>query len=125
MTVQWFSKNLQGIVAIYETNITLNTVARNYFKNAYKTLIGYVKDENILLIKALDKEETMLSKYNSGDLRSISIKTSYGRISGKDIIQNIKRFFPLDFERKNMYKFPCEWDATKKYLKVYLEREVS
>ena len=124
MNVQWFSKNLQGIVTIYETNITLNTVARNYFKNAYKTLIGYCKDENILLIKSLDKEEAMLTKYNPEDLRSISIKTSYGRINGKDIIQNICKFYPLDFTKKNMYKFPCEWDATKKYLKIYMEREV-
>jgi len=125
MNVQWFSKNLQGVVTIYETNITLNTIARNYFKNAYKTLIGYSKENNILLIKALDKEEAMIPKYDKGDLRSISIKASYGRINGKDIIQNISKFYPLDFKKKNLYKFPCEWDATKKYLKVFMEREVT
>ena len=124
MNVQWFSKNLQGVVTIYETNITLNTVAKTYFRNAHKTLIGYSKDGNILLIKALDKEDSMMSKYNPGDLRSISIKSSYGRINGKDIIENIRKFYPLDFSKKNMYKFPCEWDATKKYLKVYMEREI-
>lgn len=124
MNVQWFSKNLQGIVTIYETNITLNTIARNYFKDAYRTLIGFYKEENILLIKALNKEESMLSKYNAGDLRPIAIKTSYGRINGKDIIQNIKTFFPLDFSKRSMYKFLCEWDAQKKYLKVFMEKEV-
>ncbi|HHZ17707.1 MAG TPA: hypothetical protein GX390_00290 [Acholeplasmataceae bacterium] len=124
MNVQWFSKSLQGVVTLYETNITLNTVAKNYFRDAYKTLIGYSKEENILLIKALDKEEAMLSKYNPDDLRSISIKSSYGRINGKDIIQNIRKFYPLDFARKSLYKFPCEWDPAKKFLKVYMEREI-
>ena len=43
MEIQWFSKNLQGVVTIYETNITLNTVASSYFKNAFATLIGFNK----------------------------------------------------------------------------------
>lgn len=119
MNVQWFSKNLQGVVTIYETNITLNTVAKTYFRNAHKTLIGYSKDENILLIKALDKEDSMMSKYNPGDLRSISIKSSYGRINGKDIIENIRKFYPLDFSKKNMYKFPANGTRQKVFKSIY------
>jgi len=125
MDIQWFSKNLQGVVTIYETNITLNKISSNYFKDSYKTLIGFDKVDNILLIKSLNKEESVLSKYNDGDLHRISLKPSYGRINGKGIIKNICNFFPLDFSSKNLYKFECEWDASHKYLKVYLEREVS
>ena len=124
MDIQWFSKSLQGVVSIYETNITLNTVAANYFKNAYSTLIGFDRANNILLIKALNKEEASLAKYNEDDLHPISIKPSYGRINGKSIIKNITKFFPLDFSHKNLYKFPCDWDASQKYLKIYLEKEV-
>lgn len=125
MDIQWFSKNLQGVVTIYETNITLNTVASDHFKDAYTTLIGFDKSNNTLLIKALNKEEAMLDKYSESDLHKISIKPSYGRINGKGLIQNISKFFPLDFSKKNLYKFVCDWDASHKFLRVYFEREVS
>ena len=124
MDIQWFSKNVQGVVAIYETNITLNTVAANHFKNAYSTLIGIDKANKVLLIRAISKDEATMGKYSASDLHPISIKPSYGRINGKNIINNICKYFPLDFSIKNLYKFPCDWDMSQKYLKIYLEREV-
>jgi hypothetical protein len=125
MDIQWFSKNLQGFVSIYETNITLNTVASSNFKTAFTTLIGYDKSKNILLIKALNKEEATMGKYTLNDLHNISIKPTYGRINGKAIVNNIKKFFPMDFTQKNLYKFPCDWDNSQKFLRVYLDKEVS
>jgi hypothetical protein len=124
MDIQWFSKNLQGFVSIYETNITLNTVASSYFKSSYTTLIGYDKAKNILLIKALNKEEATMGKYTDNDLHTISIKQTYGRINGKSLINNVKKFFPLDFTNKNLYKFPCDWDNSQKLLRVYFDKEV-
>lgn len=124
MDVQWFSKSFSGVVSIYETNITLNTVASNHFKNAYSTIIGFDKSNNTLIIKALDKEEAVLPKYNASDLHRISIRPSYGRINGKGIIKNINKFFKLDFNKKKQYKFKCEWDPSHKFLIVYLEKEV-
>ncbi|MGD9605151.1 MAG: hypothetical protein AB7V00_03210 [Bacilli bacterium] len=125
MDIQWFSKNLQGYVSIYETNITLNTVASSYFKTAFTTLIGYDKIKNVLLIKALNKEEATMGKYTDNDLHAISIKQTYGRINGKSIISNIQKFFPLDFTKKNLYKFPCDWDNSQKFLRVYFDKEVN
>lgn len=124
MEIQWFSKNLQGVATIYETNITLNTVASSYFKNAFATLIGFNKKENILLIKALNKEEAKLGNYSSTDLHDISIKPSYGRINGKGIVKSISEFFPMDFEQQKLYKFNCSWDESNKYLKIYLKEEI-
>ncbi len=124
MEIQWFSKNLQGVATIYETNITLNTVASSYFKNAFATLIGFNKKENILLIKALNKEEASLGNYSSTDLHDISIKPSYGRINGKGLVKKICEFFSMDFEKQKLYKFPCNWDESNKYLKIYLEEEI-
>lgn len=125
MDIQWFSKNLQGFVSIYETNITLNTVASSNFKTAFTTLIGYDKTKNILLIKALNKEEATMGKYTENDLHAISIKPTYGRINGKSIINNIQKYFPMDFMKKNLYKFPCDWDNSQKFLRVYFDKEVS
>lgn len=124
MEIQWFTKNMAGIVTIYETNITLNTVAAGHFTNTYATLIGFNKKENILLIKSLNKEEAISGQYTDHDLHPISIKPSYGRINGKKIINNICQLFPLDFSEKIFYKFKCEWDAANKYLKVFLEEAI-
>ena len=124
MEIQWFSKNLDGVATIYETNITLNTVAAENFKNAYSTLIGFNQKENILLIKSLNKEEAV-NNYSENDLHPIAIKPSYGRISGKSLIRNICQVFPLDFSKKSSFKFRSEWDQANKYLKIYLKEELS
>lgn len=125
MSIKWFSKNLSGTVTIYDSNITLNTVAARHFEKAFSTLIGYEKSTHVLLIKPLNKEEATTGRYNSNDLHKISIKPSYGRINGKQIIKNIDNIFPLDFSKSANYKFSAEWDDTNKYLKVFLDKEVS
>jgi len=125
MNIQWFSKDLQAVATIYETNITLNTVAANHFKNAYAVLVGYDKDDDTVAIKSISKEEANMGLYNKEDLIDISIKPSYGRINGKGIINNITDFFPMSFSDKPHYKFKCKWLEEQKMLKVYLKREVN
>lgn len=124
MEIQWFSNSFKGVVTLYETNITLNTVAASNFENAYATMIGYSKKDNSLIIKYLNKEEATSGVYNKNDLHTISIKPSYGRINGKNIIRGIATFYPLDFSRKNMYKFYSTWDVASKSLIVDLSTEV-
>ncbi len=124
MEIQWFSNSFKGVVTLYETNITLNTVAASNFENAYATMIGYSKKDNSLIIKYLNKEEATSGVYNKNDLHTISIKPSYGRINGKNIIRGIATFYPLDFSRKNMYKFYSTWDVASKSLIVDLSAEV-
>lgn len=124
MEILWFSNSFKGVVTLYETNITLNTVAASNFENAYATMIGYSKKDNSLIIKYLNKEEATSGVYNKNDLHTISIKPSYGRINGKNIIRGIATFFPLDFSRKNMYKFYSTWDVASKSLIVDLSAEV-
>ena len=124
MEIQWLSNSFKGVVTLYETNITLNTVAASNFENAYATMIGYSKKDNSLIIKYLNKEEATSGVYNKNDLHTISIKPSYGRINGKNIIRSIATFYPLDFSKKNMYKFNSIWDVASKSLIVDLNTEV-
>lgn len=124
MEIQWFSKNLAGVATIYETNITLNTVAAENFKNSYSTIVGINQKDSILFIKSLNKEEAV-NNYDENDLHPIAIKPSYGRISGKNLIKNICQIFPLDFTKQNSFKFRSEWDQANKYLKIYLKEELS
>ncbi len=124
MEIQWFTRANQGIATIYDTNITLNTIAANHFKTAYATLIGYDEKQKVLVIKAIKKEELAMGLYSESETHPISIKPSYGRINGKNIIRNLMMRFPLDFAKRSFYKFPCEWDQEEKLLRVFLEKEV-
>ncbi|MDD3191586.1 MAG: hypothetical protein PHP41_02400 [Bacilli bacterium] len=124
MDVQWFSKSFEGVVTVYETNITLNTVASAHFKNAYRTLIGYDQKSHALIIKSISKDEVAMGLYKEDETHQISIKPSYGRINGKNIVRNITAVHPLDFSQTAFHKFQCEWHQQEKFLQVFLEREV-
>lgn len=125
MEIQWFSNSFNGVVTIYETNITLNTVAASHFENAYATLIGYNHKDRTLIIKCLNKEEAISGVYNKTELHPISIKPSYGRINGKNIIRSINNFYPLNFNNKTLYKFDCVWDVASKSLIIDLKEEIN
>lgn len=124
MNIQWFSNSLKGLVTIYETNITLNTVASGFFTNFYSTIIGFDASDNTLVIKGVSKSDVEEGSYKDVDLHPISIKPSYGRITGKKIITNLCNFYPIDFNAKKMHKYHCEWIESKNYLKIYLDKEV-
>lgn len=124
MSINWFTNDKQKIATIYETNITLNTAAATYFKNAYSTLIGFDSSKNTLLIKPISKEEATIKNYSSDELHAISIKPSYGRINGKAIVTKLKLFFPLDFSTFKAHKFTAEWSIEENLLKIFLEKEV-
>lgn len=124
MNVEWFTKSKELIATIYDNNITFNTVATNYFKDTYSTIIGYNLDEKILLIKPISKEEADTRNLSNEDLHPMSIKPSYGRISGKNLIKKLTNYYPLDFVNNKSYRYMCEWCHEEKLLKIYLTKEV-
>ena len=95
MEIKWFSNSMDGFVTIYETNITLNKVAANNFINTYATLIGFNVEDTTLIIKSLSKEEAQNGFYKENDLHPISVKKTYGRVNGKNIIRNISHHLVL------------------------------
>lgn len=124
MNVEWFTNEKEKIATIYETNITFNTVAANYFKNTYSTLIGFDLEENCLLVKPISKEEASIRNLSDDSLHAMSIKPSYGRINGKGLIKKLCYYFPIDFELSKAHRYMCEWNSTENLLKIYLKREV-
>lgn len=124
MNVQWFSNSPKGVATIYKNNITLNTVATNHLKNAYGIILGYSEDEKALLIKSISKEDINLGLYEGIDIHKISIKPSYGRITGKNIIDALCQYYPIDFRDNLSSKFSCEWNNEEKTLNIYLERKI-
>lgn len=125
MDIQWFSKNPKGVATIYDSNITLNKVATNHFINSYGILIGYSSDSKALLIKSISKEEIAMGLYKDLDIHTISIKPSYGRITGKSIISKLCELYPIEFKGLTLNKYECSWVPEEKTLEVFLERRVS
>ena len=125
MNVEWFTKSPKGVVTIYSSYITLNTVAANNFKNSFGIIIGYNSSEKTLLIKSISKEDISIGLYKNIEVHSISIKPSYGRIAGRSIINKLCEYFPIDFSNGSLQKFECDWSNEDKTLTVFLERRVS
>lgn len=124
MNVEWFTNEKEKIATIYETNITFNTVAANHFLDVYATIIGFDTEENTLLVKPISKEEATTRNLSAMDIHPISIKPSYGRINGKNIIKKLCRYYPIDFSSSKSHRYICEWNNNENLLKVFLTREV-
>lgn len=124
MNIEWFTNEKEKIATIYETNITFNTVAANYFKESYSTLIGFNIEEKTLLIKPISKDEVTIKNISEDDLHPMSIKPSYGRINGKNIVKKLCYYFPIDFSEAKAHRYICEWSHKEQLLKIHLLREV-
>ena len=57
-------------------------------------------------------------------IHNISIKLSYGRITGKLLMNEISEKLNLDFDKKKSYKYNAKWYNADKMLIVETEEEV-
>lgn len=124
MNVEWFTNEKEKVATIYETNITFNTVAANHFKDSYSTLVGFDIENKVLLIKPITKDEARTRNLSEDEIHTMSIKPSYGRINGKNIVKKLCLYFPIDFTTSKSHKYMCEWSHEDNLLKVHLLREV-
>ena len=91
MKIQWITKDDSlGAVTIYENNIRLSKKAADYFLDAYAIAIGIDKDSHKIVIKNVNKEEAESFGVDKSKLYKINIKPSYGRITGKKMIDELK-----------------------------------
>ena len=102
MKIEWFNHvDNSSAVTIYENNICLNKQASNYFTDAYMVAIGMDSDTNNIIIKKVSKEEA--ESIDKESLTKISLKSSYGRITGKKMIDELKNIYNFDFQLYNYY----------------------
>lgn len=124
MNVEWFLNKKEMIATIYETNITFNTSAANHFKDSFSTIVGFDVKNNYLLVKPVTKKEVDDRNLRDDELHPMSIKPSYGRINGKQLIKTLCYYYPIDFNNKKAHKYYCNWSTDENLLKIFLEREV-
>ena len=69
---------------------------------------------NNIIIKKVSKEEA--ESLDKESLTKISLKSSYGRITGKKMIDQISFILGLDFKTQNAYKYNAKWNTGTKML---------
>ena len=119
MKIKWITKDDSlGAVTIYENNIRLSKKAADYFLDAYAIAIGVDLDDNKIIIKKVNKDEAESMGIDKSRLYKINIKPSYGRITGKQIIDELKSMYDFDFSKQLAYKFSAKWNTGEKMLIV-------
>ena len=122
MKIKWLSKDESlGAVTIYDNNIRLSKKAADYFIDAFAVAIGIDTDSNNIIIKNVSKEEAESNRFDKSRLHKIAIKPNYGRITGKQIIDELKSIFEFDFNVKQAYKYSARWNTGDKLLIVEME----
>ena len=117
MKIEWFNcKDNLSAVTIYANNICLNKQASNYFLDAYAVAVGIDKETKNVIIKNVSKEEAESLKFDKNSLNKISIKSSYGRITGKRLVDQINELLKLDFSAQLAYKYDAKWNTGSKML---------
>ena len=111
-------------------DIYLNSDLGELFKlKSYEDVFSWLsmicgeKDDK-LIIKALDEEDIKSGVYNEDSMHQVTIKATYGRINGTDLIKNLTSFHKLDFESKPNHKFQGVWDDSSKSLIIDLKEEI-
>ncbi|HKL61023.1 MAG TPA: hypothetical protein VJY66_01440 [Acholeplasma sp.] len=125
MAVEWINpKEIDGTVTFYDSNITLNKTASQFFVDAYKVLVGIDKPRNQVVIKHINKEEASRGDISKSNLLDVSIKTSYGRINSKKVVGEISEVTGFNFTTNNNYKFKAKWQSADRILIVDLNEGV-
>lgn len=125
MKIDWLSnQNNLGAITIYPNNITLNKQAADFFSDSFCVAVGIDRDTKSLVIKSVSKEEAeSYGESTKGQLLKISIKKSYGRITGKQMIDEIVGALNLDFNKNAAYKFSAKWNTGYKMLIASTNKE--
>ena len=125
MKIKWITKDDSlGAVTIYENNIRLNKKAADYFLDAFAIAIGIDLEDHKIVIKKVNKDEAESLGIDKSRLYKINMKPSYGRITGKKIIDELKEIYDFDFSKKLAYKFSAKWNTGEKMLIVNVKEDL-
>lgn len=112
MAFEWSTNDIATMtLTIYETNLTLNKAASEYFKDVNYVLLGIDEDNKKIGIKPITKQEIDDEIYPKTQLHRISLGKSYARISNKSFVYDLCQKFGLDFSQNQCYKYRVQYDV--------------
>lgn len=123
MAILWFDEENKDLIAtIASSNITLNKPAKQLIDFAHSVMIGVSPDEKKAYIKALDREAVERGTIPLSQLYTVTIRSSYGRISNKGFVKRIADIIGTEFDTPK--KYYMEYDEAEKMLVIDLNEEV-
>lgn len=121
--IDWINNDKNSAVTIYNNNITLSKQASRFFEDAYRCNVGVDTDTNELIIMKISKEEYEKNYSDKTICHKIDIKSSYGRINSKSLVDKICEKLELEFTDNVSFKFDAKWNNGKKMLVVATDRK--
>ena len=119
MGIVWFNERPKdGIATLYEGNITLNKVAIENLEDAFSVMLGIDYDNKLVYIKPLSKDQDQRGDIPEKSKYKITIRSSYGRISNKDFMQELASI--INRNLKDPVKCVTTWDFDEKVLIIDL-----
>lgn len=123
MAIKWLTtKEKNGVASLYNTNITLNTVASVPFEFAYRCQVGITEEGN-LVIEPLSKERVLRGDLDEYAVLKISVKPTYSRISSTSLMNKISEYIGRELTDKPL-KFETVWDEKENILTILINKEV-
>src|SRR5574344_1554568 len=112
MSIIWLNKKQKdGVATINLSSITLNKTALLPLEVANKVMVGINKEEKEIIVKPIDFNKASRGDIDIEELYKITIKSSYARITSKDIIGNILDVFSVSLNKGESKKYKTSWNA--------------
>ena len=112
MDIEWYTSSAQpSMITIASYGISFNSEAVEMLGNPPYVKFGFIKENNIIVIKPFLSDENdaiKVVKNSNGDQQ---------RVNKKDLIQTIKQMFNIDLKRA--LRVPCHW--SQKYEALLLD----
>lgn len=110
-----------AIITIYDSNITLNNVAAQYFQEVSWCLIGINSQTKQIAIKPIYKKDIDLNLVDPINLHKVFNGKGYSRISNKSIISDLSELGSKNYSGQ---KFEAYYDSREKMIVFDLTKEM-
>src|SRR5574344_155566 len=125
MSIIWLNKKQKdGVATINLSSITLNKTALLPLEVANKVMVGINKEEKEIVIKPIDFNKASRGDLDIETLYKITVKSSYARITSKEIISIICDDFNLSFKDGEAKKYKTMWNEKDNVLLIKIDKEV-
>ncbi len=102
--IEWINGNVMSqIVTFNSNNLTLNQNAIQHFEDVRFVTVGINHQDKTIVIHPVSKQELDIGLFNPEQLHKISIGNGYGKISNKQMCEQISRYFDLKFDGQKYY----------------------